>query len=82
MTERIRDLRDRPAPERDDTMRGRLPTQEQRERDAKVARMLAFGWTYRATAARLGVSLGAVQRSVQRNAAAKRARLAGRNATR
>lgn len=72
VTERIRDLRDRPAPERDPDARRRLPTQEQRERDARIARLLVFR-SYREVAALLGISVGGVQRSVARTRAAKRA---------
>jgi DNA-binding NarL/FixJ family response regulator len=73
VTERIRDLRDRPAPERDPTVRRRLPTEDMMRRDAQIARLLRAGLSYRQVAARLGCSLGSVQKSVRRTRDAKRA---------
>jgi DNA-directed RNA polymerase specialized sigma24 family protein len=62
-----------PAPERDPEHRPRLvPTEEQAARDQRIARMLAHGWSYRETAAHLGCSLGAIQRSVARTRARNR----------
>jgi DNA-directed RNA polymerase specialized sigma24 family protein len=37
------------------------------ERDEKVAWLIKHGWTYRRIAARLGCSVGTVQKSVYRN---------------
>jgi len=69
---------ERLVPEREPEARRRLGTQEQWERDQRVAKLLEFGVSYRDVAARLGCSLGAVQRSVQRNAKRRAARRAGR----
>jgi DNA-directed RNA polymerase specialized sigma24 family protein len=41
-------------------------TEEMRARDAEVARLIRAGVSYRAVAARLGCSLGSVQKSLAR----------------
>jgi DNA-directed RNA polymerase specialized sigma24 family protein len=68
MPERIYSDDRPPPPERDPEHRRRLPTQEGLERDARVARLRRRGWSYREIARVLGCSLGAVQKSVRRNA--------------
>jgi len=65
VTERIRTDRD-DVPERDPGASRRLDGDAMLERDAEVARLLRRGWTYRAVAAQLGMSLGSVQKSVKR----------------
>jgi hypothetical protein len=65
VTERI--YSDRPAPEFDPSIRRRLDTQDMRERDAEVARLRRQRVPFRVIAARLGMSLGSVQKSVRRH---------------
>ena len=66
----------RPVPERDPTDRTRLDGEAMRERDDRVAALRRQGVPFRVIAARLGMSLGSVQKSVRRtnakNSAAER----------
>ena len=52
--------------ERDPNVRRRVDADTQRRRDAEVARMRQAGVPFRTIAARLDMSLGAVQKSVRR----------------
>jgi DNA-binding CsgD family transcriptional regulator len=65
MTERITNI-DRPVPERDPGPRRRLDGQAMRERDQRIAELLAAHVPFRTIAARLGISLGSVQKAVAR----------------
>ena len=53
-------------PERDPGARSRLDGQAMRERDEQVAKLYRAGVPFRAIAARLDMSLGSVQKAVQR----------------
>lgn len=66
VTGRIRDLRDRPCPERDPTMRRRLDGDQMMARDREVARLRRQGVSLRGIAERLGMSLGSVRLAVKR----------------
>lgn len=55
-------------PERDPSARGRLDGDAMIKRDREVARLRRQGVPLRVIAARLGMSLGSIQKSVRRNA--------------
>jgi DNA-binding CsgD family transcriptional regulator len=64
--ERIRDMRDRPAPQRDPGTRRRLDAEQMAQRDAQIATLLAAHVPFRTIASRLDMSLGSVQQAVRR----------------
>jgi DNA-binding CsgD family transcriptional regulator len=65
MAERISDI-NRPVPERDPDYRRRLDAEAMRERDARIAKLLRSRVPFRVIAARLGMSVGSVQKAVAR----------------